>query len=155
MALNRVLVECLRRSNVDLWFGRVKAATLNDGRWVVTLHDGTQRRFDLAVFRHGPRSDLEASFPNIAASAAGPDSDVLDPARVPQWPDGYFICKNRTSNLNSRPNAYDVVELDEGFGLTSRAWSMNEHGAVVGWTQLPDSRDHAFFVWSGSGLPPD
>ncbi|MDX6404911.1 MAG: hypothetical protein QOH70_2366 [Blastocatellia bacterium] len=153
MALNRVLVECLRRSGLELWPGRVKSAVRNDRGIVVTLSEGAERLFDLAVFRHGPANDLKAEFPAFREGNHNRKSD--DPARVPHWPENYFAAPQSRKSLEIEPNGYDVVELDEGFGLTSRAWSMNELGAVVGWTELPRSTDHAAFVWSGSGLPPE
>jgi hypothetical protein len=153
MALNRVLVECLRRSGLELWPGRVKSAVHTSRGILVTLEDGAERLFDSAVFRHGPANDLKAEFPELSEENSNLKSD--DRARLPQWQEEFFstcLANKRTSTELLR---YDVVELDEGFGLTSRAWSMNELGAVVGWTELPRSTDHAAFVWSGSGLPPE
>lgn len=155
MALNRVLVECLRRSGLILWFGRVRTVATTDGGKVVTLDDGTERSFDTAVFRHGPSNDLATAFPALAEAIPRHDSGELDCAREPWWPENYFASAPTSWPGIQNPVAYDVVELGEGFGLTSRAWSMNERGFVVGWTQLPRSADHAFFVWSGSGLPPE
>jgi hypothetical protein len=152
MALNRVLVECLRRSGLELWPGRVKSAVHTARGILVTLADGAERLFDSAVFRHDPVNDLSAEFPEFREGNC--DVASADPARTPHWPKNYFSLRPSMRCAHVEPLGYDVVELDEGFGLTSRAWSINERGAVVGWTQLPRSTDHAAFVWSGSGLPP-
>lgn len=153
MPLNRVLVECLRRLGLEIWRGRVTKASRSNNGILVTLLDGTERIFDSAVFRHGPVNDLAAEFPEFAQGNC--DLSLADPTRIPLWPREYFSLQRPKDSLDLRPSSYDIVELDEGFGLESRAWSMNERGVVVGWTQLPRSADHAAFIWSGSGLPPE
>lgn len=153
MPLNRVLVECLKRSGLEIWRGRVMSATRSNSGIVVTLSDGAERMFDSAVFRHGPVNDLAAEFPEFVEGNS--ELNLADPTSVPLWPREYFSLQRPKDSFDLRPTSYDIVELNEGFGLESRAWSMNERGVVVGWTQLPRSIDHAAFVWAGSGLPPE
>lgn len=155
MILNRVIYESLRRTGLKVWEGRLKNAEPIRNEIYAELETGEIRKFDAAVLRHGPRSDLEHGFSSIATALRTKSRSNDDATKVPVWMDGYFADRRYWKRATGRPRRFVAIEVDVGLGLQSRAWSVNEAGAVVGWTYLNTSPDYVFFVWGGSGLPPE
>lgn len=155
MILNRVLTECLRRNGLNLWNGDVDIAVEQNkvGGFTVTSDDEV-RNFDLVIQRHGVVSDLGKDFQDVYSSLPSRRTEP-DPSRQPAWPRTYFDSKKASPKSGMLPKTFSVVEIDAGYGLESRAWSMNENGTVVGWSYLPTYPNHSFFIWHGTGLPPE
>lgn len=102
--LNRFLASRLLSLHAaDYWPGEISKIEHVDSHYEVELKGRHTRRFDEIVIRHGTKSALQASFPEIANACEQQlrPRNELDQTRFQIWPRGWFL--DRLSQRAAKP----------------------------------------------------